>query len=413
MADANRLEQSTDGKEAAQATTRRQALQVMVAATAAGLGWSACNATHGAAMRGKQAGTQADDGALDHALRLLHEREPISRGGLSSHAPMVAEALCALGHSDLAVSRVEDDDARPVELPAPTQRIAREEWRSALGLRRDASTWEAANPRWGDWREFFRSELEEARWQDVLDLWTARLAPGLCSAATHGIIRSAHAARALSLRETAERRGELARGLAYWASSYEELPARAGSAARVPTFVAALDQVPLYWEQEGREPAGRNIVEALRHVSELERFGDMRDLVAEPEDLSAGLSALTETFARAYLQHGIRHGTIAFVHAVTGPSALRRIAPHVKPGTARAALPYAWQTAAAIFAAYARRENELGTAPPELSPAELASRAVENGDDHAIKLTEVLLAEHALNPEPVYLAAAQDAVERL
>jgi hypothetical protein len=38
---------------------------------------------------------------------------------------------------------------------------------------------------------------------------------------------------------------------------------------------------------------------------------------------------------------------------------------------------------------------------------------VENGDEHAIKFTEALLAEHALRPDPAYLAAAEDAVERL
>jgi hypothetical protein len=43
----------------------------------------------------------------------------------------------------------------------------------------------------------------------------------------------------------------------------------------------------------------------------------------------------------------------------------------------------------------------------------LAARAVRNGDEHAIKFTEVMLSEYKLNPDPVYLAAAEDAIRRL
>ena len=148
-------------------------------------------------------------------------------------------------------------------------------------------------------------------------------------------------------------------------------------------------------------------------MGEIEGFADARDLVGPPDDVGAELSKLTAFFARAYLRHGTRHDAIAFVHSVTGPCALRRIAPHVKPETARAAFPYAWQAAAAIYCAYGRPEDEPRQIEPKLAPAELAARAVENGDDHAIKLTEVLLAEHALVPDAAYLAAAEDAVARL
>jgi hypothetical protein len=34
---------------------------------------------------------------------------------------------------------------------------------------------------------------------------------------------------------------------------------------------------------------------------------------------------------RAYLRHGTRHNTIALIHAVTGPCALRELAPYVEP----------------------------------------------------------------------------------
>lgn len=356
-------------------------------------------------------GGETGDEALDHALRLLHNAEPESRQGLSNHAPMAAEALCALGFADRAVAWVEHYNAPLIELPRPTARIDRERWREALGPRPGVTNWEASLTRWADWRAFFTEELAEGPWRGVLDRWAARLAPGMCAAATHGVIRTAHAARALSRRETSERRAELARGLAYWASAYEELPARAGG-PRVASYEQALAKVPLHVRTFGQAPSG-NIVNGLRQVGKLERFAEARDLVATPDDVSSALSTLSATFARVYLRHGTKHDSIAFIHAVTGPCALRKLAPHVSPETARAALPYAWQAAAAIYAAYARDDDEAPGPPgPELSPAELAARAVENGDEHAIKFTETLLVEHALRPDPAYLAAAKAVVTR-
>jgi hypothetical protein len=100
-------------------------------------------------------------------------------------------------------------------------------------------------------------------WPDVLDVWVARLASGMSGAATHGVIRTAHAVRALARRKTPERLGELARGLGYWASSYEELPVRKRTRRRLDTFAAVLDEVPLYRTALGKSPEGRNIVEGI------------------------------------------------------------------------------------------------------------------------------------------------------
>ncbi len=352
-----------------------------------------------------------DDRALDEVLEMLHAQEPKSKQGLSTHAPMVAETLCTLGFADRAKAWVERYDAPLIDIPLPGRRIDRDRWGDALGPSTRGASWEAELARFGDWRVFFDEELRGARWQAVLDVWVARLAPGLAAAATHGVIRTAHAVRALSRSETPPRRAELARGLAYWAAAYEELPASVGTASTTD-FAAALVQLPLYSKQVGGAPRG-NIVSGLREVGKLAGFASARDLIATPADLDAGLSALSSLFARVYLQHGTRGHAVAFVHAITGPCALRRIAPHVSSGTARLALPYAWQAAAAIYTAYARQDHPPVAAEPKLAPKELAARAIENGNDHAIKVTETLLAEHRLRPDPEYLAAAEDAVARL
>jgi hypothetical protein len=398
------------GSAGAAGTTRREALQMMgVAAAVACAGARPLGELQAAAAKTGE----ADDDALDEAYGLLHRQEPQCKMGLSTHAPMVAEALCALGHGERAVQWVNDYRGPVRQLPTPSSRIDGKRWRAALGPQPGAATWEASNARWGDWREFFIAELSENRWQDVLDLWVGRLAPGMSGAATHGVIRTAHAVRALVRHDTPTRRGELARGLAYWASSYEELPARERTAPRVDTFAQALAEVPLYWEAFGRTPEGHNIVEALRHVRELDSFAEVRDLIAAPVDLDAGISALTATFCRVYLRHGTKHDAIAFVHAVTGPCSLRRIAPHIKPETARAVFPYAWQTAAAIYSAYGRKGDAREEKQCNLAPGELSASAIKNGDAHAIKFTEVMLAEHKINPDPAYLAAAEDACRRL
>jgi hypothetical protein len=355
-----------------------------------------------------------DDGALDEVLRRIHRAEPLSVRGLSTHAPMVAEALCAMGHGDQAMAWLDAHDRPMIEIPISGRRIDRARWRSALGPVRGAPTWEAELVRWGDWVELFREELAEAAWPDVLDRWVGRLAGGMSAAATHGVIRTAHAVRALGRRETPERLAELTRGLAYWAAAYEELPAVAARAA--PTgYAAALARVPLYQDAHPGPPVG-NIVNGLRHAQKVPRFAEVRDLAASPghpDDLSAVLSSLTALFARTYLHHGTRDHAIAFVHAVTAPCALRKLAPHVSAETAGSALPYAWQAAAAIYCIYARRGPTPAIAASRLSPTELAGRAIENGADHAIKFTEALLAENALRPDPAYLAAAEDAVARL
>ena len=54
--------------------------------------------------------------------------------------------------------------------------------------------------------------------------WTTRLAPGYCAAATHGVLRVGHAARALTHGETPLRVRELGDAFASWAANYQTLP---------------------------------------------------------------------------------------------------------------------------------------------------------------------------------------------
>ena len=109
-----------------------------------------------------------DDSMLDAALEQLAAFGPDLSNGMTNHAPMVVEALAALGRAE--ATRPWLDGYRPLLLPRPAARarIARDGWRAALGR----------PERTGDWNALFESELGEAPWQEVLARWAARLAPG-------------------------------------------------------------------------------------------------------------------------------------------------------------------------------------------------------------------------------------------
>jgi hypothetical protein len=124
------------------------------------------------------------------------------------------------------------------------------------------------------------------------------------------------------------------------------------------------------------------------------------DLVGTAGDLSGSLSELTETCAGIYLANP--RGLVAFVHAVTAPSALRLVAPYLTAAEARGAARYAWQACAAIYAWYATVPPPAlaSLTPPPATPDVLMDRAVAAGGAHTIKFTEACLREYALHPAP-------------
>jgi hypothetical protein len=145
--------------------------------------------------------------SLDEALDILAPYGIELKNGNSNHAPMVAEALCAMGRPEAVLPWVARYRERMLPRPEPTARIRREDWREALANR----------DRFADWSVFFADELQEEPWREILDRWVARLARGFCAAATHGVIRVGHAARSLADAETSPRLRELADALGSWA----------------------------------------------------------------------------------------------------------------------------------------------------------------------------------------------------
>lgn len=101
------------------------------------------------------------------------------------------------------------------------------------------------------------------------------------------------------------------------------------------------------------------------------------------------------------------------IHAVTGPASLRLLAPHVSTSTLQRVLRYAWEAAAKINASWNFGGALAGAEEREIDREDVIDQAVATGDEHAMKLVEACLREHALNPRPAYLAAAEDVVSRL
>jgi hypothetical protein len=346
-----------------------------------------------------------DEGVLDEGLSRLAGTGPEFGGGLSNHGPMAAEALVRLGRAAAVGPWLDGYLKRLDDAPRPSDRITGENWREALGdLARVA-----------DWEAYFRAELAEAGWREVLATWWTRLAPGLEAGATHGIIRTSHAARGLADAETAgtdttQRSGELARGLAYWAARYTELAPGAPRLAGTLELPAAVRGLP-----RAAQPPRRGLIsDVLRAgLADQPGFGAATGALRSPADVGAGLLGLGREFTRVFLAYG-RRQPIGLLHAVTAPVAARSALPLLPAEAARLTFDTLWRLDAALYTVYtgALTAEPLPAGEPP-SPEDLAGRAVASRDEHAIKLTEACLRLHRESPDPLLLHAAARASELL
>jgi Questin oxidase-like len=335
--------------------------------------------------------------ALDDALERLRRTGPEAVHGAPNHGPMAAEALIVLGCPD-EVPRWVDDYRRELgPMPQAQTPVTEATWQEDLG----------AIHRIGDWQVFFVTRLAEAPWQTVFVQWISRLIPGLMAGGTHGLIRTAHAVRALSEAATPLRVEELASALAYWAAYYQTLPG-------VPRLQGPLDldraiqQIPRIGRDHPNESRREGVPrEFVRGLAEYPEFAQAIDRFGTTEAVDTSLNRLSEMGARLYLANASTH-PLVFIHALTGPAAVRLLLPHMPAALSRIALAYCWQALAAWVAAYG---SDTSGAPDDSAPPsepELVGRALGTRDHHAIKLAEACLREYRLKRQPVYLKAALD-----
>jgi hypothetical protein len=341
--------------------------------------------------------------ALDEGLVRLAATGPEYGGGLSNHGPMAAEALVLLGRAAAVGHWLDGYLRRLDEAPRASVRVTDENWRAALGRLNRVADWEA----------YLSEQLASEPWRDVLARWWPRLLPGVAAAATHGIIRTSHAARSLAAGEddasSGPRHAELARALGYWAASYAELPgsARPGGDLGVADAVRALPVLP------GPPTAGLISAQLKAGLAAQPGFGAALSRIRPPGDPAEALRDLAGEFTTVFLAYG-RTQPIAFLHAVTAPVAAYSALPLLPSELARPTYEALWQVAAALYSVYAGgvTPEPLPAGPPP-EPEDAADRAVAAGDEHAIKLTEACIRLHRHAPGPMFLHAAARASDLL
>ena len=340
--------------------------------------------------------------ALDDALTVFAATAPqYGPLRLSNHGPMAAEALASLGRSDAIEGWVERYRRRLDDAPAPADRpLSEDEWPPSLG-RAD---------RYAEWLALFEREVADRPVAAVVGEWVPRLLPGAVGAATHGLIRTGHALRALGAADTPPRRLEVAQALAYWASQYQELPGPPLMIGQqsVAEALAALPYLP------EDAPAQLLISDTVAQVAEIadefeQGVASLRR-TAVPLDL---LDRLAAGGALAYLRNADGGGTIGLLHSVTSPLACELVLPWLAEEDRDAALGYVWQAVAALHVAYALDRHGPAPVKGAASKAVLVDQAVASGDEHAIKLTEAALRSFRRCGDPTLLWAAADACTRL
>lgn len=314
---------------------------------------------------------------LDDALDRFHHAGDEWSIGLTSHGPMVVEALDRVGRADAVAGWTAQYLNRLVPPPEARTTIEADAWRRHLGDGDLAA-----------WTDLVRAELRSDPWTEVVARWVGRLAAGAISAATHGLIRTAHATRGLERAVTPVRIDELARALGYWAARYDALPTTGpdddAALGGVP-LDAALDVVPMVPAEERTD----FLISSRMARIDGDRFARAIASVDLPTDPVAGAVAVATLGARILATNP--RAEIAFVHAVTAPEAVVALAPHLTPEVAQQSAREAFRCVAALWATYG--EVPPGSAAPGAGQLpewdDLVGRAADlavDGDEHHIKL---------------------------
>jgi len=335
--------------------------------------------------------------SLDEVYTRVHSLGPEFDGWLSNHAPMAADALGRLG-GGAQVHRWLDTYTRRLEpLPDAVAPIEAEQWHAALGDPR----------RLGDWIRWFEHELSEQPWRAVLATWWERLLPGAIAAATHPLIRTGHAVRALEERDSDARRRELAHALGYWAARWQ--PVRtAPHLGSLPPDSALRALRPL---EGGRGGIRERIAQLEQHQPwPAEGLAPPTTTSEVPAALDALVDATVVQYATA---PGVDH--VMLVHATTAPRAARLCLSSLPEDLWPSTFEAAWRIAAALTVLY-RHDAPDGThfGTPR-DPAELAERVIAHGDEHVLKFSEVAFESYArgIGEAPAAIARALGAIEPL
>lgn len=290
-----------------------------------------------------------DEEVLDEVYRKYENSNPfLPVTGFIDHSTMGAEALVALGLGDKVRRWVSRHRVRPYQAPSTGIPLP-SRWKEALG-RRDCH---------GDWIRHFQEELNGHSAREVLAEWVPRFAHEVGAFLFHGLIRTAHASRALERKDTPARRAELARGLALWAIGVRSPP------------------------PEG-EQTERAEAEPRPDVLDYARFG-----------------------AAAFVDSP----NVPKLHLVTGPMAYLLLAPHLDEGTHRIARSGFARTHHGAAQQFGSIEQRVYAKPNGSFDRARLEPLAETRDAHPSKLTEAARRAHAMSQDDLFLKAAGLALE--
>jgi hypothetical protein len=203
--------------------------------------------------------------------------------------------------------------------------------------------------------------------------------------------------------ETPERLGELARGLAYWAARYQEVP---GPSRPVGTLTAAAGIAAL---PPRHLATGGLIFEVVRGLDGDDEFAAA---VGAVDGTTLDVDALLAAAAGRVLDGGAAAAPIVYVHTLTPTAVIRGVEPLVDRSVGALVLGCAWRAVAALVVAYPAPATGAATAPADVDAAAVVDRAIEGGDEHAIKVAEAAFGPDA-GVDPAVRAAAAALVARL
>ncbi|MFF0260370.1 hypothetical protein ACFYR2_16245 [Streptomyces microflavus] len=335
--------------------------------------------------------TDAVGGALERLRGVGFEHGP----RFVNHAPMAAEALAYMGYADDVPRWVDRNLRTHTYHEVPDARWAidpadPDDWRSALG---DFS-------RVADWTAHFERELDLAPWPEVLARWWPRLLPGMSGVLTHGVIRTAHAVRAISRagEENLPYRWELAQGLGYWAARYASHTHGIRPGDEYPGTGEG-DEYPRTGDGGGDPRTGG---------------GEQGPRTGDADSAATALDGLVAEYAGIYASAPQRH-PVPLIHSITGPAAVRLVVGHLPAAQRRPSYLVARDVSASMldwFSTTPVTPHPVGlSGVPDLG--EVFATAVAIGDEHAIKLAEVAVRHQALAPDPRLAAAAHAANQGL
>ena len=338
---------------------------------------------------------------LDEVLVKIHHTSPLWAEHLANHAPMAAESLTRLGRADAIADFYAGYRGHLDEWPLPAS-AALPDWHEQLGQRSAVAALVG----------HFQHRIEDDGVEPVLRAVVPTLLAGILAGSLHGLLRLSHAVRSWQRVDSELRRREVATALGYWAAEYAPLAGDVGSDAidgnDAVTALRGLSPLPAAMYVDGiiteRAQASEGSPKFLHEV---------RAVQLDAWSVSRTLSELCGVAADLMLATEDRRCRFAYLHALTGSSALRVLLPLLDDSEQRRALLHHWHAVAAIhcMCAGSPAPSSAASTSGELPPSRvnrdaLVSLAVGSLDDHAIKVTAAALQEFALSDNVQLLRAA-------